>query len=94
MALKKQINEEFFLYAQVNKIELPKNNPICFILLVQKRNSQNEVLDVDPIYFHLPEMYLEFFGTDALSKSEMNPHKAIYEWIKINKPLFLGWEDC
>ena len=93
MALKKQIDQNTFLYGVIVRMEYSKLNPLAVHFSIRKMTESGDILDIDTISYFLPDVFPEF-GIDALSEAGNNPYKAFYIWLKQNKPLFADWEDC
>ncbi len=93
MALKKIIDQDNHLYGVIYRVEYGKNKPLGFAFSIRKINAAGEIVDIDTMHYFLPDVF-PCFSIESLSEAGNNPYKAIYVWLKQNKPLFSDWEDC
>jgi hypothetical protein len=93
MAIKKNIDSQHYLYGVIYRMEYGKGKSLSFAFSIRKMNTSGEVLEIDTTQYFLPQA-MECFSIEALSAEGNNPYKAVYEWLKANKPLYSDWEDC
>jgi hypothetical protein len=93
MAIKKQIDGNFYLYGVIVRMEYSKDRPMAVAFSIRKLDSSGQIYDIDTTHYSLPEVYEEF-GIEALSEEGNNLYKAFYIWLKQHKPIFSDWVDC